>query len=199
MSTLTSPQVRKMEREDESRWRWMGTTSILLAELAHLAWEHFHGGISRHHILNRVDRPAISNGWGILLLPTLTWFLTGRILNRPEFLTDGPRSTDGRRVIAAFAGSILYGALLSGGFSFGYTTLTEVLFQGLVGLALFLPIHRSECVLGFILGMTFVFGAILPTGIASILAAFSWLIHRTLHRGLAHLWGSLKRRLSGLS
>lgn len=168
---------------------------MLLAEGIHLAWEHRHGGILRHHLLARADLPALSNAWGLLLLPGLTWYLMGRIQRRCE----APGGTPARTVMAAFAGSLLYGALLSGGFHLGLTSFTEILFQGLLALALLLPIHRSECVLGFVLGMTFVFGGVLPTAIAALLAAFSWLIHRTLHRGLAYLWTRLKPRLFPLS
>ena len=37
-------------------------------------------------------------------------------------------------------------------------------------IALFFPIYRAECLLGFVMGMTFTFGAVLPTGIGSIFA-----------------------------
>ena len=49
---------------------WL-TVTVTLAESAHLAWEHFNGGVASHHFLNRADLPAISNAWGLLLLPTL--------------------------------------------------------------------------------------------------------------------------------
>ena len=58
------------------------TASITLAELAHLTWEHFHGGIRSHHFLNSADMPAISNAWGALLLPLLAWFLSAFIAKR---------------------------------------------------------------------------------------------------------------------
>ena len=56
--------------------------SITLAELAHLTWEHFHGGIRSHEFLNSADMPAISNAWGALLLPALAWFLSAFIQKR---------------------------------------------------------------------------------------------------------------------
>ncbi len=165
MPATHPPQPLTPGRETATRWRSQATAAVLLAGGAHLAWEHLHGGILRHHLLARADLPALSNAWGLLLLPGLTWYLTGRIQRRCE-APGGPPA----RTVAAFAGSLLYGALLSGGFRLGFTSFTELLFQGLLALALLLPIHRSECVLGFVLGMTFVFGGVLPTAVASILS-----------------------------
>lgn len=182
-----------------SDFRLYGTALVLLAELAHLTWEHFHGGVLRHHLLNRADLPAISNGWGSLLLPSLTWYLMGRINKRSEVLSDGRAGAFPNSVIVGFVGSLLFGILLSSSFTFGHATLTGYLFQGLLVLALVIPVYRSECVLGFVLGMTFVFGAVLPTAIASLIAAFSLLIHRTIHRILVHLWVRLKRKRSPTS
>jgi hypothetical protein len=47
--------------------------------------------------------------------------------------------------------------------------------MGILLIALFYPIYRAECLLGFVLGMTFTFGAVLPTGIGSILASIGFL------------------------
>ena len=62
---------------DLTRTRARRTITVLvaLAELGHLAWEHFHGGVVSHHLLNRADLPAISNAWGAVFLPALAWFL----------------------------------------------------------------------------------------------------------------------------
>lgn len=174
--------------------RLVGTGLALLAELIHLAWEHSHGGIIRHHILNRANLPAISNGWGILLLPALTWYLLGRINKRGASPVGDRPDALPRSVMVGFAGALLFGILLSGGFAFRQTTLTEYLFQGLLLLALILPVYRAECVLGFVLGMTFVFGVMLPTAIASLIAALSLLLHRGVYPLLLRLWVGMKHK-----
>jgi hypothetical protein len=69
------------------------TGPILLAELACLAWEHFHGGVKSHHLFHRSDLPAISNWWGALVLPGLAWFLLGRILSRTVWPPEEPRGS----------------------------------------------------------------------------------------------------------
>ena len=178
----------------KQRLRLYGTTLAILAEGAHLAWEHGHGGVLRHHILHRADLPAFSNGWGLLLLPALAWFLIGRIQAR---LPLGPAAQPvpwPGSIIFGFTGSLLFGLLLSTCFTQGLASLTEYLFEGLLLLALLRPVYRAECVLGFVLGMTFVFGVVLPTAIATILAAASALVHRILRPSLGRLWVRLQRK-----
>ncbi len=43
------------------RLRTHVTALVMLLALALLAWEHFHGGVSSHHILHSADMPAIAN------------------------------------------------------------------------------------------------------------------------------------------
>lgn len=147
------------------------TSLALVAELAHLGWEYSHGGVLAHHLLNRADLPAISNWLGILLIPALTWYLVGRMQRRLA-----QRSASNYAVLAAFFASLAYGAALALAFTMGQELVTY-LFLGLLVVALLAPAYRSEYVLGFVLGMTFTFGAVLPTIIACVLAAFSRLTH----------------------
>ena len=44
-----------------------------------LAWDYWHGGVPRHHLLANPALPSVSNWWGALLLPVLTWWLLARI------------------------------------------------------------------------------------------------------------------------
>lgn len=170
------------------------TASVMLAELAHLTWEHFNGGVQSHHILNRSDMPAISNWLGILLLPALTWFLTGRIRRRIALRSGAKEaaSTLPAGVIAGFVGSLLFGILLSISFTNNLETVASYLFLGMFLLALLLPVYRAECVLGFILGMAFVFGAVIPAVVGSVIAALSAVIHLCVRPGVARLWTRLK-------
>jgi hypothetical protein len=155
------------------------TAAVLVAELAHLGWEHLHGGIVSHHLLNSADLPAISNAWGIVLLPALTWFASGRVEKRvarhsgAEGTTSGLQST----VFTGFFASLLLGVLLSVAFSNGYETVASSLFLVMFVLAVLLRVYRAEYLLGFVLGMTFAFGAVLPTLVGSIIAAVSAVVH----------------------
>ena len=172
--------------------------SVTLAELAHLAWEHFNGGVISHHFLNRADLPAISNAWGLLLLPALTWFLSGLALTRASVSSVGKEAVPkaAARVVAGFAGALLLGALLSVCFTRGYETAASSLFLGMFVLALLLRVYRAECVLGFVLGMTFTFGAVLPTIIGSIIAAISAAVHLAARPVLVRFLRGSKHRES---
>jgi len=47
-------------------------------------------------------------------------------------------------------------------------------------LAVFFPIYRAECVLGFVLGMTPGVGSVLPLVFAVVMAGAGWVVHRGL-------------------
>ena len=69
-----------------------------------------------------------------------------------------------------FAGALLFGVLLSTFYTLGFADIPGLMVNSIFIIALFFPIYRAECLLGFVIGMTFTFGAVLPTGIGSIFA-----------------------------
>lgn len=148
----------------------------LMAEALHLGWEALHGGIVSHHLLQRADLPGLSNAWGLLLLPALAAWAAGRL----------PRSRGTPRdwlpVALGFAVPLLLGASLSLAFQLQAQALTEILFFSLLLLALLLPAHRPESLFGFVLGMSWTFGAVLPTLIGGILAGLSWALRGVARR-----------------
>lgn len=147
-----------------------------------LLWNHFNGGVPSHHILANNDLPSISNWWGGILLPTLTWFLLFRIDRRirKESEKNSISSYHLRKSFYGFAGSLLFGILLSLFFTLGYSDICGYLVLTLLPISFFIPIYRSEYLLGFVIGMTFTFGAVLPTAIGLIFM----LIGAVLYLGL---------------
>ncbi len=144
--------------------------AMLMAFL--LAWQHVHGSVPAHHLLADPSLPTVSNWWGLLTLPLLAWFLLGRI--------DAHRKADPAavpRMKLAFGGALLYGAALAALFTAGHAGITDGMAMGIFVLALFLPVYRAEYVLGFVLGMTWSFGAILPMIAAAIFAGVGAIIH----------------------
>ncbi len=175
--------------------RALAIVVVALVVLAQLLWQHLHGGIVSHHLLHRADMPAISNTWGMLVLPALTWWLTGRIQQR---LTVG-RHIGAGEAGKAFAG-ILSGFLVALAFGAFFAIAFEQQWPidlGLVLLAVFalaplVPVHRAECVLGFVLAMSFAFGAVIATAVAMVIAIWSLALHRGLYPTAAAIWRRLR-------
>ena len=167
------------------------TFLITIAIWSLLAWYHYHGGVPSHHILAREDLPEISNWWGGLLLPLLTWFLLYRVQKRLDSQTN-KNSEFFKEVLFGFLAALLFGALLSIFFTLRYSEIPGYMLIGLLILAFFLPIYRAECLLGFVIGMTYTFGAILPTGIGSILALIGVVFYKYIRTAAIFVVSKLK-------
>jgi hypothetical protein len=139
-----------------------------------LFWDYFHIGVPSHHLLARKDLPAVSNWWGGLLLPLLTWFLLYRIRKRVGE-GNGKNSlflTISGSILYGFVAALLFGIILSIFFSAGNEEVPFYMMMGLFASALFMPSYRAECFLGFVIGMTYTFGGVLPIVIGFLLAMF---------------------------
>ena len=173
-------------------WRAWLVAVVLLAELAHLVWEHLHGGIVSHHLLARPDLPAVWNGWGLVLLPALAWFVSGRVARRIARHA-APRRAERAAwlgsVIAAAIGAALSIAFVSGIEDAAFAVLVSALVLGLL-----LPAYRAECLLGFVLAMTFTFGAVLPLLIGGIVATVSAIAHLGLYALARRVWRRTRGR-----
>jgi len=165
----------------DSRFPVLPTLAALIFAAAHLAYEHFTGGVQSHHVLNRPDLPAISNWLGLITLPLLGIGLGLRIRSQSATAS---RAGIPAAMLRALFGSLLYGAVLATSFEFGVSMVTSAAFFGLFLWALVLPIYRAEYMLGFVAGMTFTFGGVLPFLIASVFAAISFIV-RSLIRAVA--------------
>jgi hypothetical protein len=164
------------------------TAFITCAIWALLIWDHYHGGVPSHHFFANKDLPAISNWWGGLLLPVLTAWLLFRIQKR-VFL---PKNDDQeirkqlQQVIYGCGGGLLLGLLISFFFNLGNDDVPGYLILSLFPLALLLPIYRAECLLSFVLAMTYTFGGVLPTIIGSVLITICFILYRVVREGV--LW-----------
>jgi hypothetical protein len=147
----------------------------LVFAIAHLAFEHFNGGVKTHHFMASGDLPGFSNWLGLLILPTLGIALAVRIR---KLQNDGKRMP--RSVVMAFIGASLYGVMLSVSFHFKAEQLSFLILIGLFILALALPVYRAEYSLGLVVGMTVVFGPVIPLVLALFFAAISWTARTTM-------------------
>jgi hypothetical protein len=139
-----------------------------------LAYEYFNGGVPSHHLLDRPALPAISNWFGLVVLPLLGWLLGVRLRNH---LTTSTGSGLAKGIWAGLVCSLLYGAAMAIFFELGTSAVISGLFFGLFLLAAVLPIYRVECIFGFVVGMTFTFGAVLPALVAVVFATASVVVH----------------------
>lgn len=163
-----------------------------------LLWDYTHGGVPSHHILANEDLPAISNWWGVLLLPLLTWFLLYRIQIRIDVEGLGHSSVENefKTTFYRFAGSLHFALLLSLFFTYGYPDICGYMILALFPVGLFFRIYRAECLLGFVIGMTFTFGAVLSTGIGSILVLAGAILYVYFREGIIYVLSRFAPRTS---
>lgn len=155
-----------------------GIVAILILGL--LLWQHIHGGVPSHHILNRKDLPEISNLWGALLLPILTWLLLSKMEKRVHKQNSQKRQAQNPKIkiYGLFLLSLILGISLASSFTNDYKPFLDNVLYIFLLISLIVPTYYAEFILGFILGMTYTFGAILPTIFILIIAAFGFLIYR---------------------
>ena len=151
----------------------------LFFEIAHLAWEALHGGIRVHHLMQRADLPALHNAWGLLVLPLLAGWAVTRVQRRGAIRAQW---------IAGFAAALVLGGALSVSFYWGSESFTSSIFFSTVALAVVLPGYRAECLLGWVLGMAWAFGALLPTFIGTGIVALSAGVHWVAWQVLKRFW-----------
>jgi hypothetical protein len=148
-----------------------------------LIWEHFHRGVPSHSFMARKDMPSISNWWGGLLLPLLTYFSLYRLQKR-LFSTDASIIVPLKQlqfVLLLFVAGLLYAGAMAYCFVTNKEDINGILFQGLFLLALIFPLYRAEFFLGFVIGLTYTFGAILPTFIALVFVSISFIAHKYVY------------------
>ena len=177
-----------MTRASFFRLRLLFTGVVTIAIESLLLWNYMHGGIPRHHILADKNLPEISNIWGGLLLPILTWFLTWRIQKRIFKKVNSGSEVNIRPVVTAFICALLYAIIMATSFSLGYREVISNMMLAIFAIGLFLPVYRSEYLLGLVLGMTFTFGAVLPTGVGTIVCGITAILYLVVRRVVMYLF-----------
>ncbi|MBT8306335.1 MAG: hypothetical protein KJN85_05315 [Maribacter sp.] len=162
------------------------TTGALILAALFILWEYLNGGVHTHYLLARKDLPGISNWWGLLTIPALTWLVLTLIQRRQsneKRLQPNPEN-DETDILKRFLGSLAFGILLSILWEFRVEDLLQYLIFLPVIIALFRPVHLPECLLGFVLGMLFTFGGILPILVGTVLLVFSWIANKLIRKGI---------------
>ena len=167
------------------------TAAIAILIWSLLIWQYLNDGVPSHHLLQRADMPAMSNWWGALLLPALSWLALGRIHTRMLIRQTGEQIRYPTSIIIGFAIALIHGAMLSLAFIYEYPEISATLFFGILVFSPFIKIYREQYLLGFILSMSFVFGAVLPTIFATLIAMVSAIIYFCVQ----FIWSRMKRLL----
>ncbi len=166
------------------------TATVSIGIWALLIWEHFHGGVPSHSFMARKDMPSISNWWGALLLPLLTYFSLFRLQKR---LFMGKNNVVSPKQLQSVLFLFIVGLCYAGSMAYCFVTkkndINGILFQGLFIFALIFPLYRAEFFLGFVIGLTYTFGAILPTFIASIFVVISFIAHKYVYPFVLKIFG----------
>ncbi len=180
---ITSIKSKPMNNQLSQRLRLSITFAVTLLVWAHISWDYFHGGVPTHYILYSKDMPGIPNWWGGLLLPIFTYFLLYRIATR---LNKADNRDSLKLVGLRFMAGLLFAISISVTFLNGIE-ITDYIMGLIFILAFVFPLFKSEYYLGWVLGASFAFGAIIPILFGSILCLIFFLIYQ--------LVDSLKRLL----
>lgn len=158
----------------------VGVVTFLI--FSFLIWEHFHGGVTSHHLLHQQDLPSISNWWSGILLPILTWFLLSRIEKRLDKKISQTKQTNNAvsTVFWLFITGLVFGILLSTSFTNEYKPFLDNVLYVIIILSFIIPVYYSEFILGFILGMTYTFGAVIPTVFILTVAVIGLVVYRII-------------------
>lgn len=171
------------------------TAIVMVAVWILLAWDYFHGGVPKHHLLAQKNMPAFSNWWGAFLLPLITFILLMRIKIRLK--KTGTGAIGLQKAKRALIGAFIFAIILSIFFTVGNKDIPGYMVMSLFILGFFFPLFRAEYLLGFVLGMTYTFGGVLPLMIGPILLLIPTLIYFFVRPFVLTLIESFRNQESG--
>jgi hypothetical protein len=152
---------------------------------SHIIWDYFHEGIPVHYILHNPNLPGIPNWVGAIVLPFFTWILLHRIhirINRPKIVTI-PASI--KNVALRFFASALVAVTIAICFMNDINAIDYIM-GSLFILAFIFPIYKSEFLLGWVVGSSFTFGAMLPIVFGSLIAGIFFLLYKIPRKILSY-------------
>ncbi|WP_343485941.1 hypothetical protein [Allomuricauda sp. d1] len=169
------------------RNRLIITLVITVLVWAHVLWDYTHGGIPVHYLFMNENMPPFPNWLGAIILPFFTWVLLYRIHKR----VDAPDAKDTFRLaISRFFTALVVAGSIAICFELGIEIPGFVLL-GILGLGVALPLYKSEFLLGWVLGLSYTFGAMIPMLFAIVLAGVLFLFYK-LGRAVVGLFKAKK-------
>lgn len=154
--------------------RLLITVIVTLLVWGHIAWDYYHGGIPVHYILHDDNLPGIPNWLGGIVLPFFTYFLLYRIHKR----IDGPNCKEKlQQVVLSFLASALVAISIAICFM-NEMDVIDYIMGSLFILAFFKPLYKAEYLLGWVLGSSFTFGAIIPIAFGSLFCLLLFIFYK---------------------
>lgn len=162
--------------------------SLILTALFILR-EYFDGGVITHHLLADPEMPGASNWWGLLTVPLLAWivlwFIGLRINKNGGSETD--TTNENAVIIKRFLTALGFGGLISVLWILDQEAILPYLILLPVAVSLFIRVYWPECLLGFVIGMMYGFGGILPILVGLVLMLLSFLVFQLIRGGVLFL------------
>ncbi|WP_166425984.1 hypothetical protein [Paraglaciecola sp. 20A4] len=172
----------------------LGDSRILVTLLVtaftaiHLCYQYLTTGIEAHHFFADPDLPAISNLWGLLILPVLAW-LTGTLIRKKQ------GNVFPLKIWLQIALTGLYAATMAWLFFSGFESVVSTIALPIIlCVALFYPIYQPQYLLAYVVVSSIGFGAALPMIFGSIFAFLAFLTHQFIRP--IYLWAFRKVKRS---
>lgn len=169
----------------------IATLVIGFLVLAMLLLEHFRGGVISHHLLGNENLPKISNWWGLLIIPTISWFSLS-LIQKDNINNKNTQKPISKPQIYGFIAGFLFGVVMTILFYSSLGIHNYLLLVTFV-LAFFIPIYKPEYYLGFILSMSYGFGGILPVLFGLVLVAIYAIEYLLIRKGLLYVLNKIKQ------
>lgn len=136
----------------QMRWSCVLLTSIFVGGQALQQFLRT-GGLEAHHLLADPALPAISNGWGMLVMLALSFHCSARLATMAQ-----PVAV----FCAALLGAFAFGLLLSLMFALGWHSGILLALALALLAAWWLPLYQSHYLLGYLAGFSLTIGHVMP-------------------------------------
>ncbi|CAM1359100.1 hypothetical protein [Tenacibaculum xiamenense] len=157
---------------------------LFLLTLTFILIEYFKGGVITHHLLAREDLPGISNWWGLLTVPVLGLLSVHFIDKRRNKLIKSEAININyfdSKILRSFLFALLFGSIASLLWEFGQAEILQYYILLPILIAFFKPVHFTEYLLGFVVGMLYTFGGILPILIGTVSLIICFIMHKLIN------------------
>lgn len=168
--------------------------SVFLVTALFVLREYFYGGVITHHLLADPELPGASNWWGLLTISILAWVVVWfieRRQNNSQAQEEGFKK-ENRLIIKRFLIALVFGTLCSILWEFRLEEILQYLILLPVAIAIFVRVHWPECLLGFVLGMMYAFGGILPILVGVVLMLLTFIAYKGIRGGILFVVAKLR-------